>query len=321
MESVIYMNRILLFGLIGAWMALGFSSCEEPYIPSTSEQEQEIVVEGYIEAGEGANPTFVILTKSIPFISTISADKFAELFVKGASVTVFDGDKTVQLTEVCLSQIPEDLRDEVFSVLGLNPDSAAVDICVYADLFSQIKREQGRSYDLKVQVEGKTLTATTTIPEFAGLFDFTFKEPPGVPRDTLAELRVKIKDPADKKNYYRYFTATNKDRRFIPPFGSVTDDALFDGMEFEFPLQKASRRGDGDFDPDSFGLYRRTDSVFVKWCNIDKAHFDFWNTRDFSANRGGPFASYTRISSNIKGGLGIWGGYAIETYALYVPPK
>jgi hypothetical protein len=320
MESVIYMNRILLFGVIAVWMVLGFSSCEEPYIPSTSEQEQEIVVEGYVEAGEGANPTFVILTKSIPFISTISADKFAELFVKGANVTVFDGDKTVQLTELCLSQIPDDLKDEVFAVLGLNPDSSSVDICVYADLFSQIKREQGRSYDLKVQVQGKTLTATTTIPEFAGLFDFTFKEPPGVPRDTLAELRVKIKDPKGKKNYYRYFTATSKDPRFIPPFGSVTDDALFDGMEFEFPLQKASRRG-GDFDPDSFGLYRRTDSVFIKWCNIDKAHFDFWNTRDFSANSGGPFASYTRIITNIQGGLGIWGGYAAETYKLYVPPK
>jgi hypothetical protein len=320
MESIMNILNNLKFTALAFLLIATLISCEDSYIPSTSEQEQEIVVEGYVEAGEGSNPTFVILTKSIPFISTISADKFSELFVRGANVTVFDGDKTVQLTEVCLSQIPEDLRDEVFAILGLNPDSSAVDICVYADLFSQIKREHGRSYDLKVQADGKTLTATTTIPEFAGLYDFTFKEPPGVPRDTLAELRVKIKDPAGKRNYYRYFTATDKDRRFIPPFGSVTDDALFDGMEFEFPLQKASRRG-GNFDPDAFGLYRRTDSVFIKWCNIDKAHFDFWNTRDFSANRGGPFASYTRISTNIKGGLGVWGGYAIETYALYVPPK
>lgn len=90
--------------------------------------------------GEGANPTFVILTKSIPFITTISSDKFTELFVKGAEVSVFDGDKTVALTEFCLTDVPEDLKEQVYAVLGLNPDSTVADICVYADIFGQIKK-------------------------------------------------------------------------------------------------------------------------------------------------------------------------------------
>ena len=28
----------------------------------------------------------------------------------------------------------------------------------------------------------------------------------------------------------------------------------------------------------------------------------------------GPFASYTRLQSNIVGGLGIWGGYSVSYY-------
>lgn len=294
-------------------------ACEENYIPETSISQQEIVVEGYIEAGAEANPTFVILTKSIPFITTIKSDQFTDLFVKNASVTVFDGQKTIALTEICLNQIPPDLKENVYALLGFNPDSTAADICVYADLFNQLTRESGRKYDLKVIVDGKTITATTSIPPFVGLYDFKWAEPPGKPRDTLAELNVKINDPKGVKNYYRYLTAS-EGGRLIPPFGSVTDDAVFDGKEFEFPLQRAQKRG-GGFDPETFGLYKRGDSITVKWCTIDKAHFDFWNTRDFSANSGGPFSSYTRIATNIKGGLGIWGGYAVHTYRLYAPPK
>lgn len=302
------------------FLAIFISSCEQPYFPETSEAEQEIVVEGYIEHGPGANPTYVILTKSIPFFSTIDPRKFSELFIKDAKVTVSDGTNEVELIEFCLDEVPDDLKDEVYAVLGLNPDSTSVDICVYADIFGRIKKEPGRKYDLKVIAGNKTLTATTTIPEYVELTNFKWVDPPGKPNDTLAELNVTINDPANVANFYRYFTATSKDPQLIPPFGSVTNDAIFNGQSFEFPLQRAQRRG-GDFDPDAFGLYRRGDSVYVKWCGLDKAHFDFWNTRDFAANSGGPFASYTRISTNINGGLGIWGGYAVKTYSLYCPPK
>lgn len=315
MKSVI--KSVYIFcTLVLLWMI----SCEDEYIPDTAVSQQEIVVEGYIEAGEGSNPTYVMVTKSIPFISSISQDKFAELFIKGAEVSVFDGDKTVKLTELCLADLPEDIKRQVYEVLGFNPDSTVANICVYADIFNQITREIGRKYDLKVVVEGKTLTASTTIPQYVGLYDFSWQDPPGEPNDTLAELNCKISDPLGA-NFYRYLTATGSKPRLIPPFTSVTDDAFFDGRDsLEFPLQKAESRG-GDFDIETFGYFERGDSVYVKWCTIDEKHFDFWKTRDFAANSGGPFSSYTRISTNINGGLGIWGGYAVHTYRLYCPPK
>lgn len=317
MESKIVTRYAPVYLLLIAMLSL--ASCEEEYIPATEISAQEIVVEGYVEAGDGANPTYVIVSRSIPFISTVSADKFAELFVKGATVTVNDGDKNVTLNELCLADLPEELKKEVYASLGFNPDSAIVDICIYADIFGQLKRQEGRTYHLTVKADDKVLTAETTIPAYTGLYDFKWSDPPGKPSDTLAELNVRISDPAGIKNFYRYYTG-QADGPLIPPFNSVTDDAIFDGKEFEFPLQRAERR-DGDFDPESFGLFMRGDSIQVKWTCIDKAHFDFWNTRDYSANRGGPFSSYTRIASNIKGGLGVWGGYSVATYRFRVPPK
>lgn len=296
-----------------------YTSCEEPYVPSTIESQQEIVVEGYVEAGDGSNPVFVIVSKSIPFLNEVAPDKFAELFIRDASVAVNDGDKTVQLTQICLNDLPEELKKIVAEILNFNPDSLTANICVYADLFNQITREQGRTYSLTVDYEGKKLSALTTIPLHIPLENFTWTDPPGTPNDTLARLMTTIDDPADRSNFYRYFTAY-EGQPFTAPFNSVVDDAVFNGKKFEFPLQKAERRG-GDFTPETFGLYKRGSKAIIKWCSIDKAHFDFWNTRDFAANSGGPFSTYTRISTNINGGLGIWGGYAVSIDTLEVPVK
>ena len=296
-------------------------SCETPFTPDRELYEQQIVVEGYVEAGSGTLPAYVILTHSIPFTATIDGQAFGDLFIKDAEVSVFDGDKTVHFTALCLRDLPDDIRKTAGEVLGINTDSLTTDICLYIDIADQLTREVGRRYDLTVKAQGQLLTATTTLPNAVELFDFKWVEPAGIPIDTMAELRVRIKDPGDEANYYRYLTATDKARQFIPPlFGSVVDDVIFNGQEFELPLQRAQRRTK-DFNPDTFGLYVRGDSAYIKWCTIDKAHFDFWNTRDYAAANTGSFSSYTRVISNINGGLGIWGGYTVRQYRLYCPPK
>ena len=123
-------------------------------------------------------------------------------------------------------------------------------------------------------------------------------------------------DPPGTTNYYRYFTGEN-DGPLIIPFHSVTDDVFFDGQEFDFPLTKAE---DGeDFDFTTFGLFTRGDSITIKWMNLDREHFQFWSTLEFSRENQGPFSSYTRVKSNINGGLGIWGGISASYYGLWVP--
>ncbi|MBK8700800.1 MAG: DUF4249 domain-containing protein [Saprospiraceae bacterium] len=308
----------LLFLLFAAPML--FTSCEEPYTPPTTEEDQQYVVEGYVEYGEGSLPTYVMLTKSLPYITTIGPDQLANLFVKDANVTVYDGTKEVKLTQLCLNQLPEELRAAALAILGLEADSTTLNICLYVDVLNQIEKKEGGKYDLTVDISGYKLNASTTIPRHVPLFDARFEEPPGEPSDTLAALWFKIKDPTGP-DYYRYLTTGDEDDRFIAPFQSTIDDAFFESKQFDFPLNKAERRGGGADDADDFGLFVRGDSVSVKWMCMDKAHFDFWRTRDFAANSGGPFSSYTRIKTNIEGGLGIWGGYSVSYYRLFCPPK
>lgn len=296
---------------------LFFSSCIEDYVPTPEENKQEVVVEGFIEAGEGSLPAYVLLTESIPFISTIELSTFNSLFINDAEVTVNDGTNLVTLTELCLNELPEELRVVAAEVLGVNPDNVELNICAYVDLLDQLDRKEGGQYDLTIKIDDKTITSTTTIPQYVPLTNFRWDELPGIPNDTLARLWVTISDPADEKNFYRFFTEENNEG-LIAPFSSIVEDVFFNGEMFEFPLNKAEPR-DAEFDPNTFGFYTRGDSIRVKWMTIDEAHFDFWNTLEFSRNNSGPFSSFNRVSSNVDGALGVWGGYAIGFFEDLVP--
>ncbi len=291
--------------------------CIEPFIPDTLAEDQQWVVEGFVEAGQGSNVAFVIITRSIPFLTEINRETLEQIFVRGALVEVSDGLHTINLTELCLSDIPTELQEAAAQILNIEIGDESPNICVYVDLFDQLERREGGTYTLNIKLNDTEISAITTIPPFIPLQNFRWTDPPGEPSDTLARLMVTVIDPPGEKNYYRYKTATG-DGPLIPPFVSVTEDVFFDGQEFEFPLQKAEPRGE-DFGGDSFGLYTRGDTVTVKWMTLDEDHFHFWNTRDFSANSGGPFASYTRVRSNVNGALGIWGGYAVGYYHMRVP--
>ncbi|MEN0002970.1 MAG: DUF4249 domain-containing protein [Bacteroidota bacterium] len=311
MKRVLYLLMLLMGALL--W------SCEEEFIPEITTDPNAIVVEGYIEAGSRATPPFVILTRSIPFFQNINTDGFDGLFVRDAKVEVTNGDQTVQLTELCLQELSPEQQAIAGQLLGFDPDSIAFNFCAYVDLSFSMIGEEGEQYDLRIEAEDKTLTASTTIPPHVPLDSLRFIEPPGTPNDTLAELRIFLADPAGQRDFYRYQTEINS-AGFQSPIGSVVDDRLFDGDTFEFPLAKAEDRN-AEFDPATFGLYRRGDQVGVKWINIDEPHFNFWNTLEFTLANQGPFSNYTRVDSNIEGGLGIWGGLSASYYELEVPEE
>ena len=311
-------NYKCVFGL-GIMAIMICIGCEEPFIPDTFSEDQQIVVEGYVEYGQESNPTFVLLTRSLPFIGEINQKVLEEMFIHNAEVVVRSDGKTTLLNELCLDKLPDEVRKEAAILLGFNPNEININICAYVDLFGHIEKSEGRSYDLEIKAGNQTLMATTTIPRFVPLYDFRWDDPPGEPNDTLATLYAKVNDPPNEKNYYRYLTGT-ADKPLQSPFASVTNDVFFDGKSFEFILNKAEPRG-SDLDPKTFGLYPRGDSIVIKWSTIDKDHFDFWSTLEFSANSNGPFSSYTRIAGNVEGGLGIWGGYASAYYHLKVPDK
>lgn len=310
------LSSYLIFGLI---MVFGLFACEEEYTPDNVGEIDDIVVEGYIEAGPEARPVFVLLTKALPFFSELAPSDFGGLYVKGAEVTVTDDlGRKVRLSEICWEDLDPLFRELVAQELGLPSADIAFDLCAYVDAAGEIEAREGGSYQLDINAEGKDLRALTTIPPHIPLDSLWFEVPRGEPNDTMAELWCTITDPALQKNYYRYLTATNGGR-LIAGFQTVTDDAFFDGMSFDFPLTKSEDPND-DLDPAVFGLFRRGDTARIKWLNLDEAHYNFWLTLETARSRQGPFSSYVRIASNVQGGLGIWGGYSVSYYDLVVPP-
>lgn len=309
-------GHTMAYGIFIFLFCLTLSSCEEEFIPTNINLDPELVVEGYIESGDNPMPAYVLLTRSRPFFTTLSTNQLEDLFIRKAEVKVIDGVNEVLLNEVCIHELPPLQRKRLAEQLGLNPDSVQVNICVYIDQLGSIIPVEGKTYKLRIQAEGQTIEASTMIPLYVPLDTTWWRDAPGQAADTLLQLMTRINEPIGKKNFYRYFCSINGSN-FVTPFNSVFDDALIDGKDFEFRLIRPNLPGE-KFDQSTFGLFHVGDSITVKWASIDQSHFDFWNTLEFNKGNQGPFSSYTTINSNIKGGLGIWGGYSTRNYKLKV---
>ncbi len=321
--------RIIIL-LIGISITL---ACEKEFDPETTYDGPELVVEGYIHYGPNAMPPYVILTKSIEYTSNISTDALNDLFVKGAQVTVFDGTDTVPLQELCVSDLqalPPFLRDAIVNAIGLpniNFDSIEFDICVYTDLLGIIgfgvDVQVGKTYDLKVVTSDfGTVTASTSIPAAVPVDSLVYLNHPSYPdNDSLVEVQAYFKDPLGP-NYYRSFSKRNDEPMYPSGTrgtnGSVSDDNVFDGQAFSFGILRGQDPFDG-LDFDTFGYFWRGDTVVVRGASLDYAHFRFWQTMEYNSGSQGPFGTYTRIESNINGGLGLWGGISYNDYTIIIP--
>jgi hypothetical protein len=302
------------------WMALigilVMTSCEQEYTPIPSQEGPKYVVEGYVESGLAAVPPYLLLTKTLDFYGEIGPDQFNQSYVHDALVKVSDGNKTVVFQEICFDELDDNTKQLIAEQFGFNADSLQINFCIYLDLLNQLQPEEGNTYALEITVEGDTITSSTYIPVHVPLDSMRFLPPPGDPNDTLAQLSCFLSDPPNERNYYRVLGATNGGR-LETGLAGVEEDLYFDGKSFEFQLLNP-QTSDGDVEPAVFGLYFVGDTITVKWASIDEATFDFWNTIEFARANQGPFSTYTRIESNINGGIGVWGGYSVSYYTKIV---
>lgn len=313
------------------FVALALVSCEEEYIPDTVFTRPQIVVEGYIEQSANGLPPYVILTRSSPFLTTLDTAAINALFVHGAEVWVSDGADSVQLTEICLSDIAaidSALGQSVAQGLGFGGSTNGVNFCFYVDANAFISgapslniRTGGR-YNLRINAEGQELTATTTMPEYIPIDSFTFLPRSAAADDSLMQIYGYFTDPVGEQNYYRIFSRRNQEPMYaassLGTGTSVTDDKIFNGQSFQFDILRGQPITQ-EFDPQTFGFFWRGDTITVRGAALDYEHFRFWQTVEFNANSQGPFGTYVRIKSNINGGLGVWGAIAYEDYTVVLP--
>lgn len=266
----------------------GCYSLEEEIISS----QPKLVVDGTIEQGEFPE---VYLTLTSGFYDPVDSVSLLDLVVTTAYVAVSDGENEEVLT--------------LFRNKGYFPP--------FYYRGTSLRGEAGKTYTLEVRSQGETYRAETTIPQPQELDSVWFEKDPEV--DTLGRVWIRLMDDATQQNYYRYFTQViGKDEKYLPAFQSTLSDRTFDGMLFSHPVLKQ---------PESFSdigddvLFTRGDSISIRFCTLDRTHFEFWRTLERELyTAGNPFGSVgNEVASNITGtrpALGIWGGYGATYYRI-----
>src|SRR5581483_1993706 len=231
----------------------------------------------------------VVLSSSLNYFSSISPQELSNSFVHDATVTVSDGTKTSQLKEY-----------SYYTDSGFILYYYSVDI---SDPSSVVIGQLNKQYQLNIETkDGEEYTATTTIPSLTKTCDsLWWKQAPNTEDTSLCIMFGKFTDPPGFGNYIRYFTRINNER-FLPGLNSVFDDQFVDGTTYslEFDMGWDKNSIDKPTADNGYGYAHRGDTVTLKYCNIDKATYTFWNTWEFAwASYGNPFSSPIKVLGNI----------------------
>ncbi|MEJ7767017.1 MAG: DUF4249 domain-containing protein [Chitinophagaceae bacterium] len=289
--------------IITCIVSLVFISCEKSIDFELDELEPKIVVDASIENGLAPR---VILSKSFNYFSEITPQLLLGSFIHGADVTISNGTKTHKLKEDSINLAPG------AAIYFYSVDSANV--------ATSFVGEMNKSYLLTIKVANREYSASTTIPALTKKLDSLWWKPsPGNPDTTKVSVITRITDPPGLGNYIRYFTSTGKGP-FLPGLNSVFDDQIIDGSRYDAEVERGVDRNE-KIDFENYSFFNRGDTVTVKFCNIDKATFDFWRTMEYSySSIGNPFSSPTKVLGNLQGGaLGYFGGYAVQYKSLIIP--
>jgi len=287
-------NRSLNYFLFSGLTLFSLAGCQKVVHINLGTSPTQVVVEGAVETGL---PPYVLLTSTISFFSTVNLGTLQNSFIHNANITVSDGTKTVTLIEYTIDT-GNNNKFYIYSVDTSNINNI---------MLGQVNK----FYTLTINTGGKTYTSFTKIPNPKGVDTMWFAPPvypgPKTP-DSALQLFVNYTDPDTPGNCVRYFTARNN-QEFYP--SGIFSDEIVNGKVIKNIALYAGYDDSLNVNADSLIFFYPGDSVTLKWCEIDKPVYNFWNSYDFASNAiGNPFASPINLVSNItNGGLGVWAGY------------
>ena len=276
-----------------------FFSCEKNVDLNISETNPLLTVDAQIENDQYPN---VVLTKSLGYFNSISPQLLANSFVRNAEVFVSNGVVSQKLKEYPVQVAPGFIA-YFYSADITNP--------------AAFKGTINTTYSLRVLVDGAEYNATTKIPALNATLDSVFvKKAPQNPDSNKRNLFIRVTDPAGRGNYVRYFTRLNRGP-FLAGENSVFDDQIIDGTTFDVQLSPGIDRNNPPKSDSNF--FKRGDTITMKFCDISKPTYTFWNTWEFAYQSiGNPFAQPNKVLGNISNGaLGAFCGYAAR-YRTFV---
>jgi hypothetical protein len=287
-----------------AFASFVFTSCEKniDFVPQS--QPSLVVVDANIEYNQ---PPVVVLTKTINFFSSISPQIAASSFINNAAVSIFNGTSTITLKEYTVNV-------GFYKFYYYSLDSSIAN--------NVFLGEQGKKYELKIIVDTKEYLATTNIPIATNKVDSLWWIKPINNKDSnRVSVMGRFKDPKGLGNYIRYFTKTNS-QPFLPGPNSAFTDDVIDGKTYSVQVTPGvDRNAEPNTDIEANGFFYKGDTVTLKFCDIDKATYMFWNTWEFSLRAiGNPFSSPNTVIGNVSNGaLGAFCGYTPQYKTLIIP--
>jgi len=267
--------------LLVAFTAIAiFSSCEKVIDLPVADATPHLVVEGNVFDGPG--PFTVHLTRTASFYNSDPPPS-----VQGAHVRISDSVGN-----------SEDLSE---GANGIYTASALTGV-------------PGRTYFLDVESEGKTYTASNTMPEpdpidsityeYLDSTDYAFLDT----EDFGQYLTMYHTDPAGIDNFYQVRLYKNSELDKPHTTKNTYSDRLFDG------LQRERRLLGHPFHPG--------DTVTVELWSIDRAAYDFYTTLNSVSdnNGGGPFAGVpdNPITNLTNGAYGFFGASAVTQSTVVI---
>lgn len=279
------MGRIIIF----AALLFSLSGCIGKF---HHVDDPQVVVEGWID--DGGYPVVILTTTVTVGEEFREWGSLKDNIIRWAKVTVSDGEHEEVLT-------------------GRKSDDH---FPPYIYSTARMKGEAGKTYTLKVEYSGRTVTARTLIPEAVPLEWIKV-----LPSDNEGQANIVagLKDNPDTKDYYKFFTKVmDEDSSYVSSFmGLIDDDILAEGVN-EINVNKGTPQVFGSkdksvtFDDDSF--------VLVRFCTMDEVSYRYWEDyEDIAMLSRNPFFPVTKkIRSNIEGGLGYWAGYGSSVYRVSI---
>ena len=287
--------------------------------------EEKIVIDGRIETGM---PPIVLVSKTQDIYSPTTLDAFLNSFQSGATVTVSDGTTTVVLDQICSDNLPPGTEAMAAALFGISEEELGnYHLCAYSTFNPAIWGQVGKTYSLKVELNGEVFTSTTQIVAPTPLDSVYWKQDPGA-NPGYGYSWAKLTDPPGFDAYMWEVKRINmvdgntKDPAFKATFSPVIDDEFFGGQTFDFYYENPFTWDDETVADADKGYYKTGDSVVIKFSKIDAAVYEFLEKKYMQlGTAGNPFASPTVIPSNIQGGaIGLWAGYSPSFDTLYCVP-
>mgnify|MGYP000932186066 CR=1 FL=1 len=306
-------------------LALLLAACTKEVKIAIPGYEEKVVIDGRIETGM---PPIVLISKTQDIYSPTTMEAFLNSFQSGAVVTVSDGTNTVVLDEICSDNLPPGTEPMAAALFGI-PESelANYHLCAYSTFNTAIWGQVGKTYSLKVELNGETFTSSTQIVNPTPLDSVYWKQDPGA-NDGYGYSWATLTDPPGFDAYMWEVKRINmvngapKDPAFKATFSPVIDDEFFAGQTFDFYYENPFTWNDETVADANKGYYKVGDSVVIKFSKIDQNSYEFLEKKYMQlGTAGNPFASPTAIPTNIQGGaIGLWAGYSPTFDTLYCTP-